>query len=183
MILDNLIKRSIKFNVKVRFVEEYDAQKILELRTNEKLNKFLHYTSDDLEQQIEYIRNYKKKESKGVEYYLAFTDLDNKTLGFYRLYNINYAMSSFTIGSWIFDPERTDNTAIFADILSKKFGFVDLGLMTCFFEVNRQNKKVMKYHQLFFPTFLHEDDEENHYFSLSKSEFIKNANNILNLIS
>ena len=183
MILDNINAISINYNIKVRFVVESDAEKILELRTNDKLNKHLHKTSGDLKQQIDYIRNYKQKEAQGIEYYLAFTDLNNKTLGFYRLYNIDYNKSCFTIGSWIFDPELDSNAAILADIFSKKFGFEDLSLNNCYFDVRRQNKKVMKYHKLYSPTFLYEDNEENNYFLLSKIDFSENVNTIINLIS
>jgi hypothetical protein len=182
MILHEINKKALNFGLKIRFVEESDAEKILQLRSNEKLTKHIHATDSDLNKQIDYIRSYKKREKVGVEYYLAFSSLDNRVLGFYRLYKIDIENKSFTIGSWIFDPVVTDLTPIFADVLSKEFGFNELGLETCYFDVRRKNKKVMKYHQLFSPVFLYEDNEENNFYYLSKIEYNNNVTEILKLL-
>lgn len=182
MILDNINFKALKYGLKIRFVNENDAEKILQLRTSEKLSQHIHKTNSDLGEQVEYIRNYKKREEKGIEYYLTFLSLDNRVLGFYRLYEIDIENKNFTIGSWIFDSEINETTPIFADILSKDFGFNELGLETCYFAVRRKNKKVMKYHQLFTPVFLYEDKEENNFYYLSKFEFNNNVTNILKLL-
>jgi hypothetical protein len=182
MILDEINKKALNFGLKIRFVEESDAEEILQLRTNEKLTKHIHYTDSDLNKQIDYIRNYKKREEVGVEYYLAFLSLEDYILGFYRLYKIDKINKSFTIGSWIFNPIITNLTPIYADILSKDFGFNDLGMKTCFFDVRRNNKKVFKYHQLFGPEFMYEDEEENNFFYLKKEDFNKNVTDILKLL-
>jgi hypothetical protein len=182
MILDEINKKAINFGLKIRFVEESDAEKILQLRTNEKLTKHIHATDSDLNKQIDYIRSYKNREKVGVEYYLAFLSLENVVLGFYRLHKIDNINKSFTIGSWIFDPKLTDLTPIYADILSKEFGFNDLGLETCYFDVRINNKKVFKYHQLFGPVFMYDDEEENNFFYLKKEVYNKNVTDILKLL-
>lgn len=182
MILDNINLKALKFGLKIRFVDENDAEKILQLRTSEKLTQHIHKTNSDLGEQVDYIRNYKKREEKGTEYYFTFLSLDNRVLGFYRLYKIDTENKSFTIGSWIFDSGGNDLTPIFADVLSKEFGFNELGLETCYFDVRRKNKKVMKYHQLFSPVFLYEDNEENNFYYLSKFEFNNNVTDILKLL-
>jgi hypothetical protein len=182
MILDEINKKALTFGLKIRFVEESDAERILQLRTNEKLTKHIHTTDSDFNKQIAYIRSYKSREYKGIEFYLAFLSLENDILGFYRLYKIDKSNNSFTIGSWIFDPILTNLTPIYADILSKDFGFNVLGMETCYFDVRRNNKKVFKYHQLFGPEFMYEDDEENNFFYLKKEDFNKNVTDILKLL-
>lgn len=182
MILDNINLKALKFGLKIRFVDENDAEKILQLRINEKLTQHLHKTNPDIKKQIEYIRNYKKREKEGVEFYLAFLSLEDDILGFYRLYKIDKTNKTFTIGSWIFEPNTNNLSPIYADILSKDLGFNILELDTCFFDVRKNNKKVMKYHQLFSPVFINEDEEENNFYYLTKQEFNKNINDILKFI-
>jgi len=182
MILDKINQKSLRFGIKIRFVDEKDAEKILQLRTNEKLTQHIHKTNSNLGEQVDYIRNYKKREEKGTEYYLTFLSLDNRVLGFYRLYKIDKENKSFTIGSWIFDSSVNDLTPIFADILSKDFGFNELGLETCYFNVRSNNKKVMKYHKLFSPIFINVDNEENNSFYLSKLNYETNVTEILKFL-
>ena len=51
-----------RYGISVRLVEEDDAEFILKLRTNRKLSRYLHKTDADIEKQIQWIRNYKKRE-------------------------------------------------------------------------------------------------------------------------
>ena len=61
-----------RYGISVRLVEEDDAEFILKLRTNRKLSRYLHKTDADIEKQIQWIRNYKKRELEGTEYYFLF---------------------------------------------------------------------------------------------------------------
>lgn len=183
MILDRIKNKAAKYGIEIRFVEELDSAKIVQLRTDAILSRFLHKTNPDIEEQKRYIRDYKIREQENLEYYFAFSLLGNKdAIGFYRLYNIDYITKSFTIGSWIFEQNIPQNIAILGDILAKEFGFDELNFDVCYFDVRRRNKKVLKYHNLFEPVFIREDDEENNYYFLTKVNFEKNKNEILNFL-
>jgi hypothetical protein len=54
-----------KYDLRMRLVEESDAEFILSLRTDESLNQFLSKTSTSLSAQIDWIRNYKIREEAG----------------------------------------------------------------------------------------------------------------------
>ena len=71
----------------VRLVNEKDVDYILSLRTNKHLTRFIHQTDDDREKQMEWIRNYKKRESEGREYYFIYL-IGDKPVGVNRIYNI-----------------------------------------------------------------------------------------------
>lgn len=184
MNLTEFDNKAAQYGLKVRLVQEKDAKKILELRTNTSLSLHLHATDSSIDKQIQYIKDYKIKEQSGVEFYFAFMVTDSfDPIGFYRVHSIDYKNKTFCIGSWIFEKTSLESIPILADILSKEFGFEQLNLDTCFFDVRRDNKKVMKYHKLFSPIFINEDLEQNNYFYLQKSDFLHNKEILLkNLI-
>ena len=178
--INNLAK---KYGLNIRLVNESDAKKIMELRTDLKLAKHLHTTEQNLERQKLYIREYKIREGNELEFYFAFLIKEfNDPIGFYRIYNIDYLNKSFSIGSWIFQQGILEKFAILADIICKQIGFEFLGLESCYFDVRRENKKVMKYHKLYSPIFIKEDEETNNLFCLKRIDFIENKDNVLNLI-
>lgn len=172
-----------QFGLSVRLVEEKDAEKILQLRTDQKLSQHLMTTIPNIENQIQYIRNYKIREKKRIEYYFAFALIEsNVPIGFYRVHSIDFEKKTFTIGSWIFESNIDETVPILSDILSKSFGFEILNLNICFFDVRRDNKKVMRYHQLYSPIFINEDKELNNYFYLRKDDFIENREKVLAIL-
>jgi len=175
MYLEEIDNKALKYGLHMRLVNENDAGKIILLRTDSRLSKHIHSTDKLLENQISYIKNYKLRESAGIEYYFAFSLTENtEPIGFYRIYNIDFENKTFTIGSWVFEQNIPENIPILSDILVKEFGFDLLKLKTCFFDVRSKNKKVFKYHMLFSPVFIREDEEENNFFYLSKENFEEN---------
>ena len=172
MVIEEFIAKAQNYGISVRLILEEDAEKIVNLRTDLNLSAHISKIDKDITSQIKYIREYKIREEKGLEYYFAFGLLNSdKPLGFYRIYNIDLVERSFTIGSWIFEKNILESIPILADILSKEFGFIQLDMQKCYFDVRRNNKKVLKYHNLFSPVFIREDDEENNYYYLTKSNF------------
>ena len=77
-----------KYGLKVRLVQEEDADFIVKLRTSPKASNFLHYTDCDINKQKEWIKEYKTREMEGKEYYFVFIK-NNQKQGLIRLYNIN----------------------------------------------------------------------------------------------
>ena len=69
------------------FVEEFDAQFILDLRTKEKA-KYLSKTDNNLDNQINWIKNYKNREKDGKEFYFVIENKENEKIGLVRAYNI-----------------------------------------------------------------------------------------------
>ena len=73
--------------VLMRLVEKSDAKFIVDLRTDEKLGKNLSKTSSSLDDQVNWIEDYKKRESRQKEFYFIFEDLNHKPWGTVRLYS------------------------------------------------------------------------------------------------
>lgn len=147
-------------NCDIRLIEEADAKFILSLRNNPKLNRFLNPTSSSIDDQINWIKNYKIKEKKQEElYFIIFENGIRK--GLYRLYKINSI--SFTIGSWLFDSCDNTNLPIMIDLIMADIGFFNLGKKILLFDVRKDNKKVIRYHSLKTPLQYSEDDLNNYY--------------------
>ena len=74
--LDSDFKFS-RYGIDARLVQVDDAEFILGLRTNEKLSRYIHATSNDIEQQKSWMRSYKERESKGEDYYFIYNIIYN----------------------------------------------------------------------------------------------------------
>lgn len=136
-----------KYGIHVRLVNENDANFILKLRTDEKLSKFLHDTDPDLNKQINWIRQYKIRESDGLEYYFIYYK-DNKPFAVNRLYNIHN--KTFTGGSWICIPNY-DAAEIVATTLIQMyiaFDILNFQVSDCFDGIHENNKKVLKFNKM-----------------------------------
>jgi RimJ/RimL family protein N-acetyltransferase len=168
-----------KYGIVLRLVNESDAKFILELRTNEKLGRYLSQTSEDLTLQENWIRSYKKRENLGIEYYFIVEDENGKKFGTTRLYNP--AENSFEVGSWIFSQNSPTGMAIKADIICREFGFETFKTKKCNFEVRKDNKSVIKYHKGYKPTMISED-ELNLYFELTFEKFETYSQKLLNYL-
>lgn len=176
--MDKVNMDSEKYGFNLRLAELEDAKFILSLRTNPLLNQFLSATSDDLEKQIEWIRQYKQREKNNQEYYFV-AEIDGIKYGTTRLYNFDEL--SFEAGSWLFSKETPAGLAIKADIIGRRFGFEALNATYCKFKVRKENKSVIRYHMGYQPTLITED-ELNYYFKLSRANFENHSEKLLKLI-
>ena len=77
-----------KYGLYCRLVQEEDAPFILKLRTNKKLSRYVHSVDDSIENQIEWIRNYKKREEKGEDYYFIYFS-KGKPIGVNRITSVH----------------------------------------------------------------------------------------------
>ena len=157
-----------KYGIIQRFVDESDAEFILQLRKDAKLSRFLSKTDPDFNNQIEWIKCYKEREKKKLEYYFITVNEDGERFGVVRLYNIKE--NFFTAGSWLFKQNAPIHYSILSDIMNREFGFSVIGSDYCHFDVRKSNKSVIKYHNRFNPELIDEDDL-NYYFRLSKKNF------------
>jgi hypothetical protein len=168
----------LRYGLSVRLVNEKDAEFILSLRTDQKLSRYLNSTKNDTLTQINWIREYKYRQNKGIEYYFIFLE-DNKPVGLCRIYNVN--TTSFTTGSWIFKDTKHPNSSIFGSIITREIAFDLFPGKELHFDVRKENKKVLAYHKLFKPELISEDDE-NYYFKLSQEKFENGRCKLLDIL-
>ena len=166
-------------DIVLRTVNEEDAAFIVSLRNDDRNRKFISPTSSDISSQIEWIKNYKKRELAGIEFYFIVTDPDGNKYGTTRLYNFDD--ESFEVGSWVFSPDAPAGMAIKADLYCREYGFSLKNMKYCRFEVRKLNKSVVKYHKGFSPVLIGEDDL-NYYFKLDKINFDKHSVKLLNIL-
>jgi RimJ/RimL family protein N-acetyltransferase len=167
-------------DVSLRLIENEDAHFIVDLRTDQRLGQNLSHTSSKVEDQIDWIIEYKKREAEKKEFYFIFEDSNKKPWGTVRLYNFNE--NSFTIGSWICLPNNKDKIAIKAWLLCVEFGFETLNFDVLLFDVRKKNTSVLYYAKLYHPILIAED-ELNYFFELHKATFYKNREKVIKLLN
>ena len=161
----------------VRLVDERDVDYILSLRTNKTLSRFIHQTDNNRELQIEWIRNYKKRETEGREYYFIYLK-DGKPVGLNRIYNIFEYYG--TIGSWICNPDNEVEVSLKTYILMFDLLFEHIKLDITLFDVRKENKHVWKLHKMLGAMSVGESDID-YYFTLNKDTYYKNREKIISL--
>lgn len=167
-----------KYGLKVRLVNEEDVSFILELRTNPKLSKYLHYTENNIEKQIDWIREYKIREKQGLDYYFIFYKGDTP-IALSRIYNIHETWA--TGGSWLCIPGLMPDISVSTCIIGREILFDILQLEEDRFDVRKGNKQVLKMHKMFGATIVGESDID-YFFSLKKKEFKINSVKLINLL-
>ncbi len=172
---DILLNNFFYMDYIVRFVEETDAEFIVELRNDPKLNRHLSQTSASVEDQRNWIKSYKVKEHDLKELYFIILENDIRK-GLYRLYKINDI--SFTIGSWLFKDCENKQLPILTDLYFCEYGFTVLNKPILLFDVRKQNRKVIQYHSLKFPLQYTECDLDNFYL-LQKDKWEKSKDSVL----
>lgn len=160
----------------IRLAEISDAEFILKLRTNPKLNKHIHANADDLNLQIEWLKEYKIRESNGNELYFICME-NGHPVGTYRIVNIN--SFSFTIGSWVFDKHEHRLMPKIVDLLMSDFGFTVLRKPFMLFDVRKQNQHVIDNQSWKMPTCYTESDLSYYYF-IKSEDWPKGKENYMN---
>ncbi|NNJ14387.1 GNAT family N-acetyltransferase [Pseudomonas putida CSV86] len=131
--------------VKLRLVEENDAEFILRLRTDSKYNQHLSQVTGGVAEQVEWIRRYKNDEKNKLQYYFIIERNDGVRCGTLRVYDIR--PDSFSWGSWILNEDKTRFAAIESAFLVYRFGFDHLKFEKSHFEVRKENTKVISFHE------------------------------------
>lgn len=166
----NLSNVSKTKNIKLRFVEENDAEFVLMLRTDPIKNKYLSQTGSALNDQIAWIHSYKSREKNNSEYYYVICCDDNEQIGLVRMYDFRSEEQSFCWGSWILKQ----NSPVFAGIESAitiyEIGFDVCGFHKSHFDVRKDNVKVLKFHRNFGAKQIAED-ELNFYFDFTSDDY------------
>ena len=164
-----------KYGTCLRLVEENDAQFILDLRTDEKLTRFIHDTDKDVNKQIQWIREYKKRERMGEEYYFI-SSVDNVDCGVIRIYEIHG--NTFTIGSILMKSGAPIHCVLATTLMTKEIAFEVLGLELedTFDGVHIDNKQVVRFSYSWGKKeYRHFQDVKGEYiaFRLTKEDYLK----------
>lgn len=159
-------------NIYLRLIQEEDVDFLLKLRLNQNLNKYLNVISNDRNQQLNWLKDYKIREASGTDYYFVIVDKKNGDVGLVRVYDINYMVKSFRWGSWIITEEdRPKYAAIESAILSFEFAFNELNLKLAYIDVVKENIKADNFYKRFGLEFSH-CDELNKYYILNKNKYL-----------
>lgn len=156
--------------IKIRFVEEFDAEFILKLRLDPQYNKFLSSVDADIQSQREWIRKYKDDEKERKQFYFIIERNDGIPCGTVRIYDLQ--KDSFCWGSWILNGDKTRYAALESAFLVYKFGFNELSLNNSHFEVRKGNERVISFHKKMGAEKIDEDDL-NEYFNITKNAVLK----------
>ena len=164
--MDNLASATLR----LRPVEEADASFILSLRLDANLNQHLSAVENDLSKQIDWIRSYKIRETRGAEYYFIVESLRGESYGTVRVYD--FRGDSFSWGSWVLRPGTPLFVALETAIAIYDFGFGPLGFERSHFDVRKANRGVTRFHERFGARRTGED-ELNFYYELTKAEYLR----------
>lgn len=154
----------------LRLVDVQDATFILKLRTDEKKSKYLNKTENDICKQIDWIRAYKVREAQGYEYYFVIQDVLGNPIGTYRLYGIQDSMA--TPGSWILIDGVDIRVSLESVLLMYEFIFQNLKKEKIIFDVRKDNKKVVRFHESYGSLRVGESDID-YFYEFQSSEFEK----------
>lgn len=156
----------------LRLVQEADAEFIVKLRANPKLNQYLNPVDVDLNKQREWLVQYKQNEAKGVDFYFVIVDKAQGDIGLIRVYDINYEAKTFIWGSWVItDENRPRYAALESALLSYDFAFNELGLNRARFCANNDNSRAINFYNRFGARLIG-SDQDNSYFELTKTDYI-----------
>lgn len=169
-----------RYGISVRLVVEEDADFIVHLRTDKKLSKFLHSTDPDVEKQIKWIREYKKREEAGCEYYFLYFK-DNVKLGVTRIYNI-INKEEATGGSWICPPTNTMEQSVSTLLLGRDIFFEILGFTIEHFQVSKGNNQVLNFHKRMGAEIVSENEVE-YELNLRKDIYLNKREKIIKLLN
>lgn len=163
--------------IRLRLVKEEDAAFILSLRADGRYNQFLSTVSVDIEAQVAWIKKYKIDENNSQQFYFIIERLDGVPCGTVRIYDLKE--DSFCWGSWILNENKTRYSSLESAFLVYDFGFNFLGFSKSHFDVMKENKKVLSFHESMGAITIGED-KNNRYFTVTK-ESILAAKKKLNL--
>lgn len=108
-------------NLTIRLIEPDDAAYVHGLRTNPLYNSHISKVTGTIDDQRQWIEDYKAREIAGQEFYYVIERKDGARCGLVRLYD--FEVESFTWGSWILDENKPRKAALESAVLSFGVGF------------------------------------------------------------
>lgn len=164
-----------KYGLKARLVNEGDAEFIVSLRSDPKRTEYMVTLDDDIEEQRNWIRNYKKREQQGLDYYFIFSSKEDEPIGVVRASKIDLVNKTVKGNSTIV-VEGLKYEALKMLIIRNELLFNVLGLDLIYADVHKDNSRILRILDLFGYT-VKEDDGDYYYVSVTKQEFFKACEN------
>ena len=154
--------------VRLRLAKEDDAAFIWSLRSSPALNAHLSPTAGGADAQRAWLRNYKKREREGQEFYFIAERHDHVPCGAVRLYDLTD--DSFEFGSFVLSQSKPHLAALEVAVLAFSFGFDVLNRGIGRLEVRRENIHATQFYLRFGAREVG-SNEIDCYFEISKFEF------------
>lgn len=152
-----------KYGIHVRLVREEDAEFIVNLRTNPQNARFIGHTDNDVSKQINWIREYKKREEAGVDYYFIFFE-GNKPIVLDRIYNIDWLQLSYNSGSWLSAPDANAKSVMICTAIYNDIAQDVLGLLLDISKIDKNNKRVVKFQRDVINAYQYGETEQDYLF-------------------
>ncbi|MBK9162182.1 MAG: GNAT family N-acetyltransferase [Nitrosomonadales bacterium] len=127
---------------RLRPIADADASLVVELRNNSELNRFLHASSDKVEDQLAWLAKYYQRE--GDYYFVIERCSDGAREGVIALYDIDPNKSAGEWGRWILKPGSL--AAVESAFLIYRVAFDLLGLEGAYCRTVADNSKVVSFH-------------------------------------
>lgn len=126
----------------LRPVCKEDVLFILTLRTDTELNRYLHSTSSSIENQLQWLENYFKRDN---DFYFIVEELTQKTpQGLISLYDVDNDTRSGEWGRWLLLQDSL--AAVESALLIYRFGFKVLKLEEIYCRTVAENGSVVSFH-------------------------------------
>lgn len=157
----------LKFGIHVRLVTEDDAPFIFRLRSDKVLTQHIHGFDGTFEEQKEWLRGYKERETKGEEYYFIY-EKNGVPFGVNRIYSINN--DEGTTGSWICIPGTSPIDVLATSIILYDIVFDVIKLRKALYDTRKDNSSALKVNRALGGEFLYET-ELDYYFELLPEKY------------
>lgn len=190
--MDNNTKRLLpanyhgkKYGLTFRLVNVEDAEFIAQVRNSPHVGAFLHKTSANVDVQKEWIRQYKKREEDGLDYYFIYFKKE-KPIGLNRLYSFHD--TTYTGGSWVMMPDTPVEAILATSLIQREIAFEELGMLLedSYDGVHIDNKKVLKYNKMFGckeGKHVFNDLGEFIRLTLTKEDFLANKQRLIKMLN
>jgi len=166
--IEEYVRRASHCGTNLRPVGSSDAEFIVSLRTNEKLNRHISSTSGNIPEQERWIEDYLGRFKRGEEAYFV-VEHNGHRWGTIRIYNYDVQAGTFVYGSWLVSTGAPACCAFSSTILNHDLGFSVLGFSKVLFDVRKENRSVCRFHDALGAAFVREDEVNRHYEITSKA--------------
>ena len=127
---------------RLRPITDADAGLVVELRSDPELNRYLHASSNRIEDQLAWLASYYARE--GDYYFVIERRSNSMPEGVIALYDIDAAINSGEWGRWILKPGSL--AAVESAYLIYRTAFELLGLGSVYCRTVADNGKVVSFH-------------------------------------
>lgn len=137
-----------KYGLKVRLVNENDAEFIVSLRSDPTKTKYMITLNNEVEAQRRWIQEYKKREKEGLDYYLIYNNVEDNPIGLNRISHVNNIEKTAVSASWI-TIEGLIYEPFLMQLILSEIAFNMLDIEKLLGQIHIKNTKLLKFYKLF----------------------------------